>query len=340
MNSAFQLQYIMRRNSLLERIDRIARVILSVGVALILAANPARADEGGAGLWLPGLFGSFAATPGSPGWSLSTFLYHAEADASASKSFLTGGNIVAGLHARPDLALFVPTYTFAQPVLGGQGSVGMIAGLGHMHVSADVTATGPVIGQLTAGKSDSITGGTDMEALGTLKWQRGSHNYMTYALVGAPTGAYQVGRLSNLGLNHWSLDAGGAYTYFDTQKGRELSVVAGLTYNFENHDTHYRNGIDSHIDWALSQFFNEQFHAGVAGYVYNQLSGDSGSGAVLGDFHSRANGVGPQAGYFFPFGAGKGYVNLKGFWEFEAAHRVEGWNVWLTVALPLGGAPK
>jgi hypothetical protein len=330
----------MHRNRLRKRVDRIAGLTLSIGIALVLVANPARADEGGAGLWLPGLFGSFAATPGSPGWSLSTFLYHAEADASASKTFFTGGRIVAGLHARPDLALFVPTYTFAQPVLGGQGAVGVLAGLGHMHVSADATLTGPAGREFAFGKSDSITGGTDVEGLGTVKWQRGNHNYMAYALLGAPTGAYQVDRLSNLGLNHWSLDGGGAYTYYDMQKGRELSVVAGLTYNFENHDTHYRNGVDGHIDWALSQFLNERLHAGIAGYVYNQLSGDSGSGAVLGDFHSRTNGVGPQAGYFFPFGAGTGYVNLRGFWEFEAAHRVEGWNAWLTVALPLGGAGK
>lgn len=81
-------------------------------------------------------------------------------------------------------------------------------------------------------------------------------------------------------------------------------------------------------------------HAGLVGYFYRQLSGDSGSGALLGDFKSRTNAVGPQVGYFFPFGGGKGYVNLKGYYEFDVSHRTEGWNVWLTIALPLGGAPR
>ena len=93
---------------------------------------------------------------------------------------------------------------------------------------------------------------------------------------GVPVGAYEVGRLANIGLNHWSLDAGGGYTYLDTKAGRELSIVGGVTYNFENEDTNYQNGVDGHIDWAASQFLNEQLHIGLVGYIYYQLSGDSG----------------------------------------------------------------
>ena len=82
----------------------------------------------------------------------------------------------------------------------------------------------------------------------------------------------------------------------------------------------------------------EQLHIGLVGYIYYQLSGDSGSGATLGDFESRVYAVGPQAGYFFPFGGGQGYVNLRGYWEFGAEHRPEGWNLWLTLSLPLVGS--
>jgi hypothetical protein len=74
---------------------------------------------------------------------------------------------------------------------------------------------------------------------------------------------------------------------------------------------------------------------GVVGYAYQQLSGDSGAGATLGAFKSRVFGIGPQAGYFFPVGKEKGYVNLKGYWEFGAENRAEGWNVWLSLAMPL-----
>ena len=43
----------------------------------------------------------------------------------------------------------------------------------------------------------------------------------------------------------------------------------------------------------------------------------------------------PQVGHFFPVGKEKGYVNLKGYWEFDAENRAEGWNLWLSLALPL-----
>jgi hypothetical protein len=117
-------------------------------------------------------------------------------------------------------------------------------------------------------------------------------------------------QLANLGTNHWSVDAGGGYTYLDAKKGHEFSIVAGFTYNFENPDTDYKNGIDSHVDWAASQFLNEPLHVGVVGYYYYQLTGDSGAGAKLGSFESRVGGIGPQVGYFFPVGKEKGYVNL------------------------------
>ena len=58
--------------------------------------------------------------------------------------------------------------------------------------------------------------------------------------------------------------------------------------------------------------------------------------ATLGDFKSRVSAVGPQAGYFFKVGNQKWYANLKGYYEFDAKNRPEGWNVWLTLAIPLG----
>ena len=313
---------------------------LGLGIVVGLGVNVARADEGGVSFWTPGLFGSLAAAPSAPGWSLGTIYYHTSTDAGTSKDFRLGRRIVAGLSADADILFVAPTYTFADPVLGAQASLGVMSGVGHVRASVDATLTGPRGNTISFGDSDSITGGADLYTLGTLKWARGSHNYMTYALIGAPIGAYNADRLANIGTNHWSIDAGGGYTYFNAQNGREFSAVAGLTYNFENPDTDYRNGVDGHIDWAASQFLSEQLHAGVVGYFYHQLSGDSGPGAVLGSFKSRTNGIGPQFGYFFPVAGGKGYVNLKGYWEFDADNRADGWNVWLTLGLPLGGAGK
>jgi hypothetical protein len=55
--------------------------------------------------------------------------------------------------------------------------------------------------------------------------------------------------------------------------------------------------------------------------------------AALGGFRARVAGVGPQIGYSFPLGDKQGYINLKGYKEFAAENRPEGYNVWLTFAI-------
>jgi hypothetical protein len=93
------------------------------------------------------------------------------------------------------------------------------------------------------------------------------------------------------------------------------------------------------VDWAASQFLSKQLLVGIVGYVYNQISCDSGSGDRVGCFESRVFGVGPQIGYIFPLGNLQGYVNLKGYGEFDSKNRPDGWNVWLTFAISPAAAP-
>ena len=78
---------------------------------------------------------------------------------------------------------------------------------------------------------------------------------------------------------------------------------------------------------------SQQVQIGVVGYGYQQLTGDSGPGATLGDFKSRVFGVGPQIGFVFPVGDMQGYLNVKGYKEFGAEHRADGWNAWVTFAI-------
>jgi hypothetical protein len=89
-----------------------------------------------------------------------------------------------------------------------------------------------------------------------------------------------------------------------------------------------------HLDWGASRFVTRQLQLGAVGYAYQQLSCDSGSGNRVGCFESRVLGIGPQLGYVVPLGEHyQGYFNLKGYKEFAAEHRPDGWNVWLTLAI-------
>jgi hypothetical protein len=319
---------------------------VALGVALTMP-QAVLADEGGVSFWIPGFFGSLAAAPQQPGWSLTTFYYHTSVSAGGDVAFarqvnrgrITSnftGNLAANLDADADLAVVIPTYVFARKVFGGQLSVGMIGLAGRAETSVDATLTGrlgPLGVSISGGRSDTVTGFGDLLPLVSLRWNAGVNNYMTYITGDIPVGNYDPTRLANLGLGHGAVDAGFGYTYFNPQTGNEFSAVLGFTYNLENQKTDYKNGIDMHLDWGASKFLTKQLQVGLVGYVYDQITADSGSGDRVGAFESRVIGVGPQIGYIFPVGDMQGYLNLKGYKEFDAAHRPDGWNAWLTFVI-------
>jgi hypothetical protein len=318
-------------------IARLAAGALTIGIAF--APGPASADQGGVSFWLPGTFGSLAAVPGTPGWTFGTIYYHTSVDASASRSFNIGGGIAAGLDARVDLVMLNATYVFATPVFGAQASFGLTGLYARNTTSINATLVGPGGGVISGSRSQSLWGFGDLYPQFALKWNHGVHNFMAYTMWGLPVGAYDADRLANIGIGHWSADFGGGYTYFNPQTGHEFSAVAGFTYNFINPSTQYQNGINFHLDWAASQFLSKQFFVGAVGYVYQQITGDSGAGATLGPFKSRVFSVGPQLGYLFPVGGMQGVLNLKGYYEFGAQNRPEGWNAWLVFAVSPAAQP-
>ena len=212
---------------------------------------------------------------------------------------------------------------------------GVITLAGRNDVSVDATLTGlkPLGFSISRGRSDEITGFGDLAPQASLRWNHGVHNYMTYITGDIPVGAYDPARLANIGIGHGAVDGGFGYTYFDPKTGNEFSAVLGFTYNLENQQTDYKNGVDMHLDWGASKFLTKQLQVGLVGYFYEQISPDSGSGDRVGSFESRVIGIGPQLGFIFPVGDMQGYLNLKGYKEFAAEHRPDGWNTWLTFVL-------
>jgi hypothetical protein len=309
------------------------RLALGAMAILGVSIDSAKADEGGVSVWLPGQYGSLAALPGNPGWTFTTLYYHTSVDAGGGQEIPIGGQIRAGLDARGDLFAFGPGYIFEDPVLGGQLSLGILGIVGESRASVEATLTGPRGNTITGERTDSLFSYGDLFPSATLKWNHGTSNTMVYLLGDIPIGDYDTDRLANVGLGHGAVDGGFGYTYFNPQTGHEFSALTGLTFNFENEHTGYQNGIDWHLDLGVSQFLSEHVHVGAVGYAYQQITGDSGSGATAGDFKSRVFGVGPQIGFLFPAGGMQGYLNLKGYYEFGAENRAEGWNAFVTLAL-------
>ncbi len=273
----------------------LSRLIGAVALTLVLHAQASRADENGVSLWLPGQFGSLAAVPTTPGWSLGLVGYHTSVSASgnvaAARQIQIGQvpataniNLNANLKANGDLLFMSPTYTFETPVLGGQFAISMIGVLGHLDTSIAGTLTaqvGPIVATRNGLLSDSLTNFGDLYPLLTLKWNQGVHNYMVYGFGDIPVGSYESTRLSNIGIGHGGIDLGAGYTYLNPATGIEFSGVAGFTYNFKNTATNYQNGIDFHFDWGASHFLSKQLFVGAVGYAYQQVTDDIGAAPFL-----------------------------------------------------------
>ncbi len=329
----------------------------------VVAGRQADAAEYGKGIYLLGIKTSMAGFVPPPGTYLTAYQYYYTGSASgtAANSVLLNdiGNVSiprskatltvqAELDVDANIFIDLPTVLWVTPhkVLGGNLGVGVLAPVGWQDVSADINALAtlnfPVLG-ITLQRSgrlslnDETFNFGDPLALALIGWHQGNWHWNVQGLLNVPIGAYNRDDLANMGFHRWAFDATGAATWLDLTTGREASAAAGFTFNGENPDTDYTTGTEFHAEFALMQHLSKAFSIGIAGYHYQQVSGDSGSGARLGSFKGRVTALGPNIDYSFKLGALPVSTSLRWFHEFDVKNRLEGDSAFLNFTIPLGG---
>ena len=114
------------------------------------------------------------------------------------------------------------------------------------------------------------------------------------------------------------------------------ALFAGMTFNTENNDTDYQSGSVLHVEASFQQLLPLGpgfIGLGAEAFLYEQVTGDSGSGAVLGDFKGRSLGIGPVIDYLLPL-KNKSLLALELRWlpELDTDHRLDGDFFWLKLA--------
>lgn len=148
-----------------------------------------------------------------------------------------------------------------------------------------------------AGSTQTADSIGDTEYSMMLGWHSGEHHWNLILTGFMPTGHYTPNVLSITGLNRPAVDLRGAYTYLGLSTGIEVSGALGVMVNGMNTATNYQSGAELHFEWALHQHFPFGLYVGAAGFIYQQLTADSGPGAIYGAFIGRAFAVGPSIGY-------------------------------------------
>jgi hypothetical protein len=238
-------------------------------------------------------------------------------------------------------SLFSLTHVFAEKLLGGQAGFAVLL----PYAKADLDLSGSGVLSLTSpfghvhrlnlsgNDSQSSSGVGDTTLSGLLGWHDGRWHSMAMLNLYVPTGAYDRQRPVNIGRNHWAVEPMVALTYLNEASGLEVSGATGVTFNQKNPDTDYKSGTELHLDLSAIQHFSEQFYIGLTGYAYQQLTGDSGSGASDAN-KGQVYGLGPIVGGAIPVGQKqKLFVNGRYYRESGVESRLKGSTVFLTATV-------
>jgi hypothetical protein len=306
---------------------------IAIGIAVCAGAllpSAIQAEEGGSGHYFPGAMSSFMdSVPTKEGFVVRYNFLHYDGDVSVTRNIPVARLVAAGLSA--DSWGHGLTFLSRPPLdLGDRWSYALSATVPFisMDVSASLTE-GPV----TVRRSSSLDALGDIVLMPLMLNYNISPNLNVNfrGAVYAPTGDYEVGRLANTGKNFWTIEPTVGLVYLGMTNGIEASLYLGADFNTENPDTDYQSGSVFHLDGTLAQHFRLAgglAGLGVNGFWYDQFTGDSGAGAILGSFESMTTGVGPVISYVFKLGKVDLVAEAKWLKEIETDKRLKGDTFW------------
>ncbi len=312
--------------------------VVALAVAFAAPSGSALAAEGAIGFYLLGSKTTMAGYLPPPGTYFLDYNYYYSGSTDFTLN-VAGLNLDGGVEADSYYNLVTPMWVAPGKVLGGHVAFLALVPVGWKNVQAGATLPVPQLGvTFQAQREDEETRFGDPVPGFNLGWHEGNWHWTVGSLVNVPIGFWERGNLANIGFGRWAVDVNGAFTWLDPAIGLEVSSAAGFTFNGENPETDYKTGTEFHYEFAVVQNFSQKFGIGVNGYVYDQVSGDSGAGARLGPFEGRVAAVGPVANLNFTIGKLPVSTSVKYFHEFDVQNRLEGDSGFITVTMPLSVA--
>ena len=300
-----------------------------VGVLLCICPVAAVAEEGGTGHYVPGTISSLmdGVSPSEVLIFRLNGLYY-DGTVKASRRLPIAGQTVVGATVKTAAVGLTAFWRPAWGEISEKWSYAMSATIPFVHVHVEVDDEVFALGTTIERKSEeSGLGDIVLMPLMFNYHLNDDININSRLAIYAPTGDYQVGRLANLGKNYWTFEPIVGFMYLGQENGREASIFFGADFNTENSDTDYQTGSQIHIDGTLAQHLpigKGLAGIGVTGFWYEQVEGDSGSGAILGSFKARTIGVGPSLTYSRKIGKHNLIAELKWVHEVEVRRRPEG----------------
>lgn len=309
---------------------RCKKPAIFLSALMCLCPLAAHAGEGGITHYMPGSTATLIdLLPTKPGWVVEGVYLNYQGSASAGKNFPVAGSMAAGLDATSNAVLAGSFYTFEPTMFGGaQYSVGVFLPFVSIEATANIDTP---LGNVR--RKDSVSGIGDITLIPLmLAWKSESVQFNVLVPVYAPTGQYEQGRLANPGLNYWTIDPTVGVSYNNAKTGINAALYAGIGFNTENNTTGYSSGSVLHFDGSVQKLIpvgKGLFGFGAEAFYVEQVSGDSGGNALLGDFKGRTVGIGPVFSFIKPLGKQMLVTELRWLPELNVKNRLEGDYIWL-----------
>jgi hypothetical protein len=309
---------------------RAAWAVALLALSIVGALGPnAHAEEGGSGHYLPGSTADFLdMLPGEPGFAYANFPVYYSGSIGRSRQLRLGGVIAANAKVTiwGDTSLLL--YQTPWQIFGGQYATAITIPHLWVDVKGDVQT-----GLVSRSVRDSTSGIGDIQLFpAMLVWSAGDLKWGANFGIYAPSGSFKVGRLANTGKNYWTIEPGANISYLSKATGLELTGFAGFDFNTKNDATDYHSGTQFHLDATAAQHL--PLWGGIAGiganfFYYQQVTGDSGSGAQLGNFKGMTVGIGPVLSYAYKIGKVNLVAEAKWLPEIEVNNRFKGDIAWV-----------
>jgi len=297
--------------------------------------------EFGTGVYVLGYQSSLAGYLPDPGLYLRNDFYVYQGNAQIMPF---SRRVEVDLRSRLITDLVAGTYVTSFKVLGANYAVGLIWSSvtnsflkGNLQFDTRFPELNQYLNRRFGGSEEgSYTGVSDLLVTPVnLGWHLGQFHLMAFGNFYAPVGSYSAERRLNTGLNRWAVEPNAAVTWLQPEYGQEVSISMGYTVNFQNPATHYTTGNEFHLEYFLGQHLPQGFVLGLAGYIYQQVTADTGSGAILGAFHGQTIALGPCLTFNSKIAAHPIGLNARYYNELKVKNRFDGQALFLTLSLGL-----
>ncbi|MCX6981604.1 MAG: transporter [Verrucomicrobia bacterium] len=316
------------------------KLILAIAISSTLIPAGIRAEESAGGHYMPGAAASAVdALPGKTGFAAFNFFTYYNGTAGPSRSLAYGGRIALGVEATAYADTIGVVYQSDLSLLGGKYAAALAIPFMWMEVKAGTELTGPGGRTIARGVRDTASDIGDITFYPfMLGWKAlgGDLKYDIRLGIYAPSGGFETGRLANTGKNYWTFEPGFSVSWLSSKIGTEVSVFAGFDFNTKNGATDYQTGTQFHVDATIEQhlpLFGGFVGVGANAFYYQQLTGDSGSGATLGSFKGHTAGIGPVVSYVHKIGGKDVAVEVKWLPELNTSNRTKGDFIWAKVGI-------